>query len=261
MKSSSNSNKTIINSVDRTLDIILYIYEKAAPVRITDISRDLGIYKSTVFRSLQTLVNKGFAEKNNDNDTYWLGMKFFTIGSLVQENIKIDNILAPYAQILHDEFGEVVNVCTLDTTTLGYPSVLTISKIESASQILKANPSVGRLSDCHNSSAGKCLLAFSSNILDNDYEPFPLKKTTQHTITNWDDFLAEIRRTRQEYYALDDNEYELGLTCIGSPILDKNGIAIATLSIAGPTLRIRNDFQHKIERVIEVSKLASNKFL
>lgn len=260
MKKEATPESVIINSVDRTLDIVLYIYAKARPVRITEIANDLSIYKSTVYRSLQTLKNKGFIEQNQETDTYWLGLKFFMIGSLVRENFKLENILEPYAKILHKEFGEVVNICTLDTTTAGFPKVLTLHMEESSSQVLRANPSIGRLSDCHNSSAGKCLLAFSKTPITKD-TPFPLRKCTPHTITDWDEFLCELQKTRELQYATDADEYEIGLTCIGSPILDKNGIAIATLSIAGPTQRMQENREQKIARVIEIAKLASERFM
>lgn len=260
MKTNKTPESVIINSVDRTLDIVLYIYEKARPVRITEVANDLGIYKSTVYRSLQTLANRGFVEQNPETDTYWLGLKFFTIGSLVRENFKIESILAPFAKILNTEFGEVVNICVLDKTTYSMPKVLTVYKEESSAQVLRANPSIGRLSDCHNSAAGKCLLAFDSEPITKDSEPFELCKCTEHTITSWDAFLAEIEQTRETRFAIDADEYEMGLTCIGSPVLNRNGHAIASLSIVGPTQRVRENYDTKVKRVIQIAKLASERF-
>ena len=58
----------IINSVDRALDILNYLYEQGKEVSITQISKDLDIYKSTVYRTLATLESKDFVEKNPENE-------------------------------------------------------------------------------------------------------------------------------------------------------------------------------------------------
>lgn len=260
MKTSKTPDSVIINSVDRTLDIVLYIYEKARPVRITEVANDLGIYKSTVYRSLQTLAHRGFVEQNPETDTYWLGLKFFTIGSLVHANLKVETIIAPFAKILHEEFNEVVNICLLDRNSFSRPKVIVIHKEQSTEQVLQANPSIGKPSDCHSSAAGKCLLAFDKELEIKDNPTFELVEYTPHTITNWNDLHNELEKAKTLHYAVDCDEREMGLTCIGSPILDKDGYAIATLSIAGPTQRMKVDFESKIQRVIEVAKLASMKF-
>ena len=71
----SETPSVIINSVDRAMDILLYIYNTGGEVSITSISQALGIYKSTVYRTLATLENKGFVEQNPDNGRYTLGMR------------------------------------------------------------------------------------------------------------------------------------------------------------------------------------------
>lgn len=74
----------------------------------------------------------------------------------------------------------------------------------------------------------------------------------------YDAFLAKIK---EQGYAIDDEELEHGLTCIGAPILDKNNKAIAAISLSGPTIRMREgDFEYKIKRVIETAKSISELF-
>lgn len=68
----------IINSVDRALDILNYLYEQGKEVSITQISKDLDIYKSTVYRTLATLESKDFVEKNPETEKYGLGMKLLS---------------------------------------------------------------------------------------------------------------------------------------------------------------------------------------
>ncbi|HBI94235.1 MAG TPA: IclR family transcriptional regulator, partial [Terrisporobacter glycolicus] len=60
-------------------------------------------------------------------------------------------------------------------------------------------------------------------------------------------------------YAIDNEELEHGLTCIGAPILDRDNKAIAAISLSGPTIRMKNgDFNYKVKRVIETAIKISN---
>ena len=108
----------IINSVDRALDILNYLYEQGKEVSITQISKDLDIYKSTVYRTLATLESKDFVEKNPETEKYGLGMKLFVIGNSIGEKIGLQKVIQPYAKQLHDEFKEAVNVSVLELSLI-----------------------------------------------------------------------------------------------------------------------------------------------
>lgn len=69
------SSGEVINSVDRALDILLLLQQEGREMGVTQISSALGIYKSTVHRTLATLEKRGFVEQNADNGKYWLGMR------------------------------------------------------------------------------------------------------------------------------------------------------------------------------------------
>ena len=104
----------IINSVDRAMDILLYIYNTGNEVSITNISQALGIYKSTVYRTLVTLENKGFVEQNPDNGRYALGMRLYTMGLSIGDKLGLQKLVKPYTHQLHEEFREAVNVSIIE---------------------------------------------------------------------------------------------------------------------------------------------------
>lgn len=250
-----------IASLSRALDMLIYIYDQGHPVRISDMARNMELSKSTVYRALYTMEQKGFIQKNEENDTYWLGMKLFALGARIQEKMTIAEIAHPFTKHLHDEFQEVVNLSKLEYHSTDRPKIVVVYKEESSSFVLKANPGIGVFSDCHSSAAGKCLLAFSDDIDVDNMEPFELQKYTEHTITNWNDFLSEIHDARQNGYAVDQDERENGLTCIGAPIFDRNGHVTAAVSMAGPSRRMEEDFEYKIQRVKETAKLISQQYI
>lgn len=245
--------ETIV-AVDRALDLLLLLYNNGQEMGVSEIGRELNLHKSTVHRTLATLEGKGFIYQNKENDKYWLGLKMYAMGLLVGERLSINDIIKPYAKKLFNEFHEVVNVSILDENPNdGYKSIIILKEAEN-NKVLSVNPNVGSSNDVHSSSVGKCLLAFNKDIDLKKISHMPLRKHTKNTIDNWDDFFIELDNVKEKGYALDNEEQEIGLFCIGAPILDRRGNAIAAISISGPTARIKHDnLDKKICRLVEVA--------
>lgn len=252
----AEENSVIINSVDRALDILLYLYNQGTETAITKISTDLGIYKSTVYRTLATLQNKEFVSQNPENGKYSLGIKFFIIGTSIGEKVGITKVVKPFAKMLYDEFHEAVNVSILEKNPLDvYRSVIVYK--EENNQILQFNSQIGSRNECHCAGVGKCLLAFGENVDLSVYEKYPMASYTERTIVTRADLEHELTIVREQGYALDDEEREIGLTCIGVPIM-MNGHAVAAISLSGPTTRIKYDrYQYKIDRLCEIGRQIS----
>lgn len=246
--------ETIV-SVDRALDILLALYNNGKEMGVSEIGRELDLHKSTVHRSLVTLKNKGFVCQNKDSGKYWLGIKIYAMGLLVGEKMSLADIVKPYAKELFDEFQEVVNVSILDKSLKYEYKTIMIYKEFDTKKVLSVNPNIGSSIDAHASSVGKCLLAFSKDIDLEKYSNKPLRKYTENTLTNWDDLIDELEKVRKNGYAIDNEEQEIGLTCIGAPVLDGNGNAIAAISMSGPSSRLKvEDFETKITRVKETAQ-------
>lgn len=248
----------IINSLDRALDILILLYHKKREMGVTEISKELGVYRSTIHRTLYTLENKGFVNQNLDNGKYWLGVKLYAIGMVVGEKLSIKELVKPYVKELNMEFNEVVNVSILEENSDDCPRSIVIHKEYGSNQLQSVNPTVGSSCECYCSSVGKCLMAFN-DINYKSFNDLQIKKYTETTIENWDEMLTVLEKIRKDGYAIDNEELEHGLTCIGAPILDKDNKAIAAISLSGPTIRMKSgDFNYKIKRVIETAKKISN---
>ena len=59
---------------------------------------------------------------------------------------------------------------------------------------------------------------------------------------------------------MDNEEFEIGVSCVGAPIFDHTNKVVAGLSIAGPTSRIDEITSlHLIELVMEAANTISSK--
>lgn len=247
----------VIHSIGRALDILLLLQQEGREMGVTQISGSLGIYKSTVYRTLTTLENKGFVQQNPDNGKYWLGMKLYSLGMLIREKLPLTQVAHPYAQALSDKFKEVVHISVLDKTAEQYPKHIILDKVESR-QVLSLTPPIGSSAPCHSSAVGKCLLAFAPQKYLEKFIGCPLSSYTHKTVVNWERLLEQLAEIRRQGYSLDDEELEVGLTCIAGPIFDRQREMIAALSLSGPTSRLRSDrFDDIVEEITKITRQIS----
>lgn len=252
-KDEKNNSSVIINAVDRTIDIIEYIHRSGGGVSISKISKDLNLYKSTVYRTLITLENRGYILQDEKSELYSLGPKFFLLGEGTDENKELSTMLMPYMKRLNDRYGESVNLGKIEKDGDGVYRLVIIAECESKHS-LSAKINIGAMHECYCASLGKCLMAFSKDIDLSAYQKRELKRFTDTTITTFDGLKKELERIRKDGYSLDAEEREKGLFCIGIPIM-KDGYSIAAMSISGPTGRIKDENYHeKIEYMKALSK-------
>jgi DNA-binding IclR family transcriptional regulator len=245
----------IIHSIDRALDILLLLRREGREMGVTQISSQLGMYKSTVYRTLDTLERKGFVQQNTENGKYWLGIQLYSLGMLVREKLSLATVIYPYAKALADKFQEVIHISVLDKSAQDYPKHIIIDKV--GQKMLSLTPPVGSISPCHCSAVGKCLLAFAPHGYLAGFTGKPLPGYTPKTITGWDGLLAELARIRAQGYAIDNEELETGLTCVAGPIFGRGEEALAALSLSGPTSRISERFDAIVAEVLKTVRQIS----
>lgn len=246
----------IINSIDRALDILLLLQQEGQELGITQMSSRLGMHKSTIYRTLSTLEQRGFVQQNADNGKYWLGIKLYSLGMSIKEKLALPKLIYPYAKALSDRFREVVHVSVLDTGAENYPKHIIIDKV--GQQVLSLTPPIGSSAPCHCSAVGKCLLAFSPPEYLNRFVGKALPGYTAKTIVEWDKLLQELADVRNKGYAYDDEELEIGLTCVAAPIFGQGQVAIAALSLSGPSSRVAEHFDELVAELANTTRAVSS---
>lgn len=231
-----------VAAVERAADILDYLYERGGECAISTISTDLGFYKSTVHRMLQTLKGRGYVYQNPVTSHYGLGLRLFLLGSRVAQNTATVELVKPIAQTLVDKYNECVNM------TVPYrmeqpgelPKQLVIGKCMNPNNVLTVSPPIGALAYCHSSASGKCMLAFSSDSRLSQFYGLPLTKLTQNTITSWTTLDFQLAEIVKNGFATEDGETEIGLSCTAVPVRTRAGVLALVLSVSGPTSRLRS---------------------
>ena len=198
--------------------------------RLDDIARAAGLSRSSTHRMLTTLVSTGFLTVG-PNHEYHLGIKLLQLGSHAQATIDISREI----QVELD----AVSARTLDATHLGVlvdADVLYLAKARGRRGIeMISRPGI-RLR-AQNTAMGKILLSSLSD--DEAVRRFdPNTTPTPNSVRSTKDFLAGLAATRERGYAVEDQENELGITCVAIGIPDGHGRMAAAISVSAPSVHM-----------------------
>lgn len=222
-----------IQAIERAVAILNAFSADEHELGVTEIADRLGLHKSTVHRFMVNLDAAGMVERNSRTGRYRLGMRIFELGGLVKQRINLWDEALPFLESLVRDTGETGHLAVLDAGEAIY-----IERVE-ARRALRVPSAVGRGYPAHATNLGKVLLA--------DLEPERLAEIvrerglaayTPHTIVDPTALDLELSRIRERGYAIDNEEYDEGLRCIGAPVRDHSGRVVAALGIGGPVTRI-----------------------
>lgn len=210
---------------------ILEELARSQPLGLKEITQNTKIAKSTVFRILNTLVQLGYVIRHADRG-YRISPAFGRLANEESFNEELRRLALPYMLELRDKFGETVNLGVQQFDKVTYIEVVP------SEFALRLQESRGASVPIHASALGKVILAFSrKDVVERLVRHHQLEILTPNTITRPDDLLSEIKRVRTAGFAFDRGEGSLLAICLGAPILDAEGNAVAAISISGPASR------------------------
>ena len=233
-------------AVERALNILEAAAQRRDGLTNAEISRKLGIPKSSASYILRTLEKRSYLRREAETGRYRLGLKILSLGGDAQANLDIADVALPFMRILGEKIRMTVHLAVLDQGEAVY-----IEKVE-APGFFKVNTWVGRRMFLHSTSVGKCLLAWlPKHDIENIVKQQGLKKRTPKTITSITRLIAELEHVKQSGYAVDDEENSLGARCLGAPIFDTIGNVTAALGASGTLTQTDED---SMPRIIEALK-------
>jgi IclR family KDG regulon transcriptional repressor len=220
--------------VDRVVDILETFPRLGPELGVSDISRALGLKKATAHRLLASLRRRGIVAQDPLTRRYRLGLKLWELGSMATTQVDWVDRVKPFLQELTDATGETTHLAVLNDG-----QVLYVDKVESH-HALRMPSQVGKRNPVHCTGIGKAQIAFLlPEVLQRLVARRGLPAFTPRTITDIAALHVELAQVRERGYAVDHEEIEEGLVCIGSPIRDHTGHVVAAISIAGPSSRLR----------------------
>ena len=233
-----------IESVKRAIAILRCFSRSRPELGVTELSREIGVHKSTISRLLSTLEPEGFVNRNPDTGKYRLGIGLLELAGLVIIHIDLRRVARPLLVLLAEKTQETVNLAVRD-----HNRVVNIELVPSRDRRILNIGWVGRHTPLHVSSTGKVLLAHLSDSERDALLQEPLERFTEHTISDPQALREQLSVIREQGFATGFEELEIGLNAVGAPIRDHTGNVIAAVSTAGPTYRLSRE--HILEKVAD----------
>jgi DNA-binding IclR family transcriptional regulator len=236
-----------LKSVGSALDV-LECFATDGELGVSDIARRLGVAKSTAHRLLQTLVSRGFVEQDRESGLYRLGIHIYELGTLALARNALRHVALPTLRQVAATTGLTVNLAVPDG-----PDVVFVERIENTDGV-RILGNVGRRLPGHTTSSGKSIAAFNPQA-DQARRTVgfpPRVGRTVRTEADWDRCLAQVRK---DGYAVSTSESFDGTSSVAVPILDHRGVAIASISVFGPTESIAPH----VDRLVPLLRAASTR--
>ncbi|MGH8993544.1 MAG: IclR family transcriptional regulator [Acidimicrobiia bacterium] len=190
--------------------------------------------KSTAHRILALLESWRGVERSAAG-RYRLGLRFFELGGLVQDRLRLREVALPYMEDLLATTREMIHLAKLDGI-----DVLYIERLVSHRSVRSPSRVAGRVpATC--TGVGKAILAFSPPEVVKNVIAGGLVAMTPYSITNPVVFLETLERIRRAGVSFDREEASIGLACVAAPIFGHDGAVVASMSVSGPVGRISAD--------------------
>ncbi len=244
-------------TVGKALDILELLNEHGS-LGVSNISKELELDKSTIYRLVSTLRRRGYVDQDPESKKYSNTFKLFQMGNIEISRLGIREVAHPFLERLAEETRETINLAVLAGKQVMY-----IDKIES-SKTVKVDLGIGRTLPAYASSLGKVILAnMSSEKVCKMHEMDTFTQFTPKSIMTIGDLLVKLEFVRQLGYCIEHEELIPGLSCVAVPIKNHERKVIAAVSIAFPTYRYKDnkkELENIIERLLLASKHISHKF-
>jgi IclR family acetate operon transcriptional repressor len=221
-----------IQSVDRALLLLETIADAGGEATLTELSVRTGLNISTCHHLLATLIRRGFAAKVQRH--YALGARILTLGHACMQ-VDLPRRAEPFIDRLNRVTGETVHLAVLQGDTIA-----TLIRRDGRHAVRVDTGNVGQSDAVHATATGKAMLAW---LPEDEIRRLTgeMRVFTERTITDFPAFVEELRQVRRAGYAMDREEFQPGVICIGAAVRDYAGAVVAAISASMPTMRASDE--------------------
>lgn len=243
-----------LSSVTNAIRVLKAFSSRHRTYGVTELSRQLDLSTSTTHRLLTTLAEQHLVEQDAETGRYRLGLAVYDLVAASSAGYDLTEAVLPPMTMLRNRTGETTHLAVLDGREVVY-----VERLQSMHS-LRLFLEVGRRNFAHRTSTGKVLLAYlEPAVLDRTLEGWELQARTPYTVTDPDLLRKELSRIREQGWALNTEEAELGVISVGAPVRDGSGQVMAALSVAGPSGRMSPELPAITRAVVEAAAVAGRR--
>lgn len=238
--------KSSIQVIDRMMKLLNVLAAHAEPIGLKQLASQTGLHPSSAHRILGVMVEKGFAERVEPG-SYQLGIKLLELGNLVKDRLNVRQAALPFMQKLRDELGETVNLTLRQGDEIVY-----VERVSGGKSMMRVVQVIGTRAPLHITAVGKIFLAQDGLHGCEEYaRRSGMPAFTKNTITSAQKLAEAVKEASRAGFAIDDEEAEKGVCCIGAGIYDSAAKVVAGLSVSAPADRVNFKWAGKVKETAE----------
>ena len=242
----TSESKNSIQVIERMTRLLDALAAHAEAVTLKELAQATSLHPSTAHRILTALVHDRLVERI-DQGNYRLGIRLLELGNLVKARISVREHALPFMRQLHAATAEAVNLSVRHDDQIVY-----IERTSAGRAMMRVVNIVGARAPLHITAVGKLFL------MDDGPQELRLyagrtrlPAFTKNTLTSVAALEKELDRVRKQGYALDNEEAELGVRCIGAAVRDDTGALVAGLSVSAPAERMKTGWAGMVKDTAE----------
>lgn len=238
-------------SLSRVLRLFSVLADSQGGMSLAELSVVLDSPKSSLLNLLRPLVADGFLV--HANGLYALGPALFRLSATVLAAWDFPKLIHPFLQELAEKSGEtaLLGVLNREADAMVYVDVI------NSPQPVRYQIPVGTMRPLYASAAGRLLLAYADADYQREYlANVKFKSNIAKPLTKTD-LVQELEHIRRDGYSVSIDAYLQGLSAIAAPVLDAEGVCVASINLAGPTERFKSDIDFLKSTVLEIASQAS----
>ena len=220
------------STLAKGLAVLEWLARQSGPRRASDVALALGLVRSNAHRTLQTLVQCGWAEQDATTSAYRASLRLFELGALVHRAADLKTLLHPVLARLAAACGETIHLAVLDGAEIIY-----LDKFDSPLPVAAYSRIGGRAPAACVASGKALLAALNPDAAALHARLGALLAHTPHSIVVPAQLQAELERIRRQGYAENREEWRLGVCGLGVPVFDALGEPLAAVGMSVPSIR------------------------
>ncbi len=222
-----------MDAINKAFEILDVFIRTEDSLNISEISKLARVSSSTAHRITSILVKRGYIEQTQKRGKYFLSnKKLVDLARIVKKRLKVRDVALPYLKELSQAVDEAVELS-------GRHGIFAYNiEVIHSDRLLNIRPDASTF-NLYSTGVGKVFLANMSDKEFQDYiNSIALKPRTPNSITDISDLKKHLKKVREDDVAFDDEEHEIGVRMVASPVRDWDGNIVAAIGILGPSIRI-----------------------
>lgn len=234
------SGQKAIKSLGKAIDVIFAFTRERPSLTVEEISRVLGFPRSSTYRLIATLREKGVVRQKAGSGSYMLGTRLLQLGDVIRLSLDLRHTALPFMQKLVGISRETVVLVVPTDSQATYLEML------ESPEPMRVIPSDGMSFPLHCGSTRRILLAFMSPEFQESYLRGRLRRFSAGTLVDKTALRSDLAQIRKRGYATSNQEIYAGARSLAVPVRDAADRVIASLGIVGPVQRLTDPRLEKL---------------